>query len=288
MEREELTPHQKVLFMKYLFFCIISLSLFVFGGEWEIQDYEVSGQCLAWREYRKKNANHIDKINITKQKSSDYHINIWFKFYDTMVSSKFNNTVIQCCGCNCSYAGKDVNTIAMIFNKLYTVEPLTEIMPNIVQFMSIRLSDPNIMLELAKLGKNKDALAYAVEYASVDMDLLWQLAEHYYVNKNFKKALDVYQEIEESNPHFKEAAVRSDSIISEVLSLNKQGQYELTEEEKRSLIKARFKFALQAKESRFAGRLFEELFKIKLSEEAIENFKGDYYTLIAIGDAIKK
>jgi hypothetical protein len=274
--------------VKYLFFASFFLSLFVFGGDWEIQDYKVGGECLVWREYQKKNVGHIDKINITKQKSGIYHINIWFKFNDTIVPSKFHGTIIKCSPVNCSYAGKDVNIIAMIFNKLYTVEPLTEIMPNIVAFMGIQLSDPNIMLDFVKSGKNKEALAYAAEYAFVDLDLLWRLAEYYYVNKDFKEALDVYQEINESNPHFKESAVRSDSIISEVLSLNEQGQYELTEEEKRSFIKVRFRFALQANEPRIAGRLFSELFKIELPQDGIENFKGDYDTLIAIGDAIKK
>jgi hypothetical protein len=258
----------------------------MFGGEWEIRDCDIGGQCLAWRDYKKKNVKHLKKISITKQRNGDYHINIWFKYNDTILSSKFKNTVIECSEVMCSYQGKDVNTIAMMFNKTNTVEPLTEIMPDIVKFMGISLSDPNTMLELAKSGKNEEALAYGLEHVSVDLDLLWQLAEHFYVNKDFKMALDVYQVINESNPHFIDAAKRSDTIISEVLSLHQNGQYELTKEEKRDFIKGRFKFALQAKESRLAGRLFEDLFKIKLSEEAIVNFKGDYDTLIAIGESV--
>jgi hypothetical protein len=143
------------------------------------------------------------------------------------------------------------------------------------------LVDPNEIPEM------KQALKEATpRLKDFDCHLTWHLAESYLEDNDYVAALNTYQDIEESNPHYRMAAERCDGIISMVLDLNQQGSYVLDDPQKKYYKKCRFKFALIAGNSRLAGRLFEELSGLLLADCALEQFNGDYDTLIAISEAI--
>jgi tetratricopeptide (TPR) repeat protein len=185
-----------------------------------------------------------------------------------------------------SYTGRNTKNFKNAFDLVNRLEPLGTTLNQISDWFGMRISDPAMMLSLAREGKFEEATAYAIDYSTVDQDILWELGEYYYANKEFDKALSIYQDITEFNRHYIEAGKRCDCIISYLLDLNQAGDYELTAIEKREYIKSRLKFSLQQKDARLAGKLFEELFNVKLTDNVLNEFAGHYPTLIGIGEAI--